>query len=341
MRWDSVHLAGLGTWLPEPTPIEKAIEAGECGREWTDSFGYLSVLIADETAPPDMAVHAAASALKRSGVAPEDFSLLLHGSIWFQGLDIWPAASYIAQRTVGGSVPAIDVQQRCNVGVSALELAAAHITAGRTDDAVMITTADRFAAPAADRWRLRHGNAYADGGTAMVLSGRGGFARLLATATAADNTLEGRARGKEPFTTVSRALTEPIDLKARAEQDDMDDLEVSGRIARMMLTVRNRLLADAGIDQSQIAYAVFPSVGKSDGEMQLHDLFCLTEEQTTWEFARRVGHIGPGDQCAGLAHLLTGGMLSPGDKVVLWGGGAGYTLSAAVVEIDELPDWAA
>ena len=42
----------------------------------------------------------------------------------------------------------------------------------------MLTTADRFGGPGANRWQLRHGNAYADGATATILSTEGGFARL-------------------------------------------------------------------------------------------------------------------------------------------------------------------
>ena len=66
----------------------------------------------------------------------------------------------------------------------------------------------------------------------------------------------------------------------------------------------------------------------------------MDESETTWEFARRSGHIGAGDWAAGLEDLLLTGQLTPGDHVMLYGGGAGYTITTAVLEILEIPAWA-
>ncbi|MFJ5528948.1 ketoacyl-ACP synthase III family protein [Streptomyces sp. NPDC093261] len=348
MRWRDVYVAGLGSWLPDPVPVGECVAAGECGQEWIDDFGYESVRIAREgdgeawTAPPDMAVAAGRTAHERSGLAKSAYSLLLHGSTWFQGLDIWPAASYVAKRTVGSTVPGMDVQQRCNVGISGLELAAAHLTAG-LGSAVMLTTADRFGGPGADRWRLRHGNAYADGATATVLSTEGGFARLVATATVADNTLEPMARGDEEFAPVSRAAERQIDLTARgdAHRAVSDETFTNIRFGKVMQEAKQAVLDDAGLETEDLTYVVIPSTGRIQGPFQIHHLLGVDEERTTWEFARRSGHIGAGDWAAGLEHLLCTGALSPGDHVMLYGGGAGYTITTAVLEILSVPDWAA
>ncbi|MFF7239067.1 3-oxoacyl-[acyl-carrier-protein] synthase III C-terminal domain-containing protein [Streptomyces collinus] len=347
MRWKDVYVAGLGSWLPEPVPVAECVAAGECGQEWIDDFGYESVRIAREaageawTAPPDMAVAAGRSAHERSGLPKSAYSLLLHGSTWFQGLDIWPAASYVAKRTVGSTVPGLDVQQRCNVGISGLELAAAHLTAG-LGGAVMLTTADRFGGPGADRWRLRHGNAYADGATATVLSTGGGFARLVATATVADNTLEPMARGDEEFAPVSRAAERQIDLTARgdAHRAVSDETFTNIRFGKVMQEAKQAVLDDAGLETADLAYVVIPSTGRIQGPFQIHHLLGVEEERTTWEFARRSGHVGAGDWAAGLEHLLCTGALSAGDHVMLYGGGAGYTITTAVLEITAVPDWA-
>ncbi|MEU2793378.1 ketoacyl-ACP synthase III family protein [Streptomyces sp. NPDC007100] len=349
MRWDEIYVAGLGTWLPEPVPVREAVEAGECGQEWIDDFGYEAVRIARErpgepwTAPPDMAVAAARRAHERSGLDRSAYSLLLHGSTWFQGLDIWPAASYIAGKTVGRTVPALDVQQRCNIGISALDLAACHLKAGYgTGSAVMVTTADRFGGPGADRWRLRHGNAYADGGTAVVLSATDGFARLLATATVADNGLEPMARGDEPFGPVSRAADRQIDLTARgdAHKAVSDETLTNIRFGKAMNEAKQAVLDDAGLSMDDIASVVIPATGRIDGPFQIHHLLGVDASETTWEFARRSGHVGAGDWAAGLENLLLTGALGPGDHVMLFGGGAGYTLTAAVLEISRIPGWA-
>lgn len=342
MRWESVYLAGLGTWLPRPVPVRDAVDAGVIGPEWIDDYGYESVLVAEDVAPPDMAVEAAQTAVKRSGAAPEDFSLILHGSTWFQGLDIWPAASYIAGRTIGDNVPGFDVQQRCSVGVSALELAAGQLATGvRPGHAALVTTADRFGPAGVTRWTLRPGVAYADGATATVLSTRGGFARLLSTSTIADNTLEGLARGSEPFTAVSTAAGRTILLEERAEQyrKAHDESEISLRQARAMFKVKLEALSHAGVEMDDISYVIIPGTGRAKGEFQLHDVLGVPEERTTWAFAKRTGHVGTGDYCAALEHLVVTGAVGEGDRVMLYGIGAGFTCSAAVVELLEAPGW--
>ncbi|MEU6285551.1 MULTISPECIES: ketoacyl-ACP synthase III family protein [unclassified Streptomyces] len=342
MRWDDMHVAAVGTWLPEPVQAADAVREGRYTKERYETFDYASVLRSEDVAPPDMAVFAAETALKRSGVDPSEFSLLLHGSLWFQGLDIWPAASYIAQRTVGRHVPAMDVQQRCNIGVSGIELAAAHLTSGlRGGSAVMLTTADRWSGPAVNRWGLHDMSAYGDGGTAVVVSRRGGFARLLATATAADNSLEGLTRGDEPFRTASPAAGTPVDLTARsaAYAARHDEAELTMRIARTMLRAKKEALADAGLTTADLAKVVTPATGRRKGDHQVHHLLGVTEEQTTWSYGRTTGHVGGGDWAAGLAHLIDTRAVAPGDHVMLFGGGAGYTCTAAVLEITEVPQW--
>ncbi|MFE9552987.1 ketoacyl-ACP synthase III family protein [Streptomyces sp. NPDC006692] len=349
MRWNEIYVASLGSWLPEPVPVAEAVAAGECGQEWIDDFGYESVRIAREseeegwTAPPDMAVAAGRTAHERSGLKKSAYSLLLHGSTWFQGLDIWPAASYIAKRTVGATVPGLDVQQRCNIGVSGLDLAAAHLKAGYgKGSAVMLTTADRFGGPGANRWQLRHGNAYADGATATILSTEGGFARLVATATIADNSLEPMARGDEEFGPVSRAAERQIDLTRRgdAHKAVSDETMTNIRFGKVMQEAKQAVLDDAGLEIDDIAYVIIPSTGRIQGPFQIHHLLGVDESETTWEFARRSGHIGAGDWAAGLEDLLLTGRLTPGDHVMLYGGGAGYTITTAVLEILEIPAWA-
>ncbi len=340
MRWDNLYLAGLGSWLPAATPAREAVDTGLLDAERFKTLGYTSISVADDVAPPDMAVDAVRSALDRAGVTRRDVALLLHGSLWFQGLDIWPAASYVADRTGLAAVPAYDVQQRCNIGLGAVELAAATLGVSRGTAAV-VSTADRFSPPAVDRWNMHDFNVYGDGGTAMVLSTRSGFARIRSTATVADNGLEGQTRGDAPFTTASPAAAEPVDLLARstAYARTNDSVQTSIRIGRVLVMARNAALKEAGVKANQIRRVVTPATGRLPGDSQLHDLLGVPESATTWEYGQTTGHVGGGDWALGLEHLLRTGALAAGDHVLLLGGGAGYTCTAAVVEIVEPPEW--
>jgi 3-oxoacyl-[acyl-carrier-protein] synthase III len=347
MRWENMFVAAAGCWLGEPVPVASAVAAGRYSASRCKTLDYASVLVAEDVAPPDMAVRAARSALDQAAIPAADYALLLHSSLWFQGIDIWPAASYIACNSVGRLVPAFDLQQRCNAGLGAMDLAARYLSAGElagrsAGSAALLTTADRFTRPGVDRWNMHDSNVYGDGGTAMVLSTRGGFARVLSIATAADNSLEVLARGDMPFSPVSSAATTPVDLMARSRQHAAADDPVKTyiRYAKVLRAARFRALADAGTRMEDLARVVLPATGQVEGDTQMHDLLGATREQTTWEFGRTTGHIGAGDACAGLAYLLRSNGVSPGDRVMLFGGGAGYTCTAAILEILRIPEWA-
>jgi 3-oxoacyl-[acyl-carrier-protein] synthase-3 len=344
MRCESIFIASLGCWLPDPVSAESAVAAGryDAGRRTT--LDYASVLVAEDVAPPDMAVRAAGRALERAAIPPPEYALLLHSSLWFQGIDIWPTASYVANNSVGRSVPAFDVQQRCNAGLGAMELAIGYLSGGAAGkSAALLTTADRFALPGVNRWTMHDTNVYGDGGTAMVVSTRTGFAHVLSIATAADNSLEGLARGDTAFACASDAGQTPVDLVRRSQRYGAanDLVQIYARYAKVLRAARFRALADADTRAAEIVRVVLPATGKVKGDSQVHDLLGMRQEQTTWEFGRRTGHLGAGDWYAGLEYLLQAKAVSPGDRVMLFGGGAGFTCTAAVLEILDVPEWAA
>src|SRR5262245_46239467 len=180
------------------------------------NLGYESVTVSDGVAAPDMAIRAARASLAQSSLPREEFGALLHCSLWFQGLDMWGTRSYVANESVGADAVAYDIQQRSCGGMAGLHLAIAYLTSGFTSS-VMVTTGDAFAAPAFDRWNSQMFTLFGDAGTALALSTRHGFARVLATAAFADNSLEGWGRGSEPFVFAPATQT-PIPVLRRAAQ---------------------------------------------------------------------------------------------------------------------------
>lgn len=340
MRWESVHVAATGSWLPEPYPTRAAVEAGVYDAEQFEADALLSIRVADEdVAPPDMAVQAATTALKRSGRDPETVSLLLHSYVWFQGQTLWPVASYVADKAIGRGVPAFELKQECNAGVGAMEFAARHLAGSTGADAVMLTTADRFGEPLMDRWSDEPGLVYGDGGTAMLLSNQGGFARLLSTATRADNSLEVVTRGPG-FTPVPDE--KPLGLAERIAhylKQHGNMREATQRLVGVAVAAVDAALADAGKQREDITWAVIPASGRSKMEWQAGTVLGLTEDRTSWEFARRSGHLGAGDQFAGLNDLAERGVLRTGDTVLIIGAGSGFTSTCAVLEITEEPSW--
>ncbi|MCG6498011.1 ketoacyl-ACP synthase III family protein [Kitasatospora sp. A2-31] len=346
MRWEQVYLAGTGVWLADRADAAAAVAAGaydarEHAVNRIDSVSAATAGGPDDLAPPEMAVRAARTALRRAGRTAERVGTVFHSYLWFQGAELWPAAAYVAQHTVGPAVPAFDLLQQCNAGLAGMELAARQLRAcepGR-EEAVLLTTADRFAPPAFDRWRAERGMVYGDGGTAVVLSSspENAVGRLLATATRVDNTLEGLARGTG-FRPGPEAADRPVDLGARGEEyfrAHRNLRAVTVRTAEVAAESIRAALAEAATPIDRIARVVLNSTGHQRMLWQLEQQLGVDEKRSTWEFCREVGHLGAGDHIAGLNELLETGEVATGDRVLLVGGGTGYSCTSAVVEITD------
>ncbi|MGW0750895.1 ketoacyl-ACP synthase III family protein [Streptomyces sp. NPDC002587] len=349
MRWEQVYLAGTGVWLADRANAAAAVEAGayDAGEHAVNRIHSVSSAAADgpdDLSPPEMAVRAARTALRRSGRAAERVAAVFHSYLWFQGAELWPSAAYVAQHAVGSAVPAFDLLQQCNAGLAGLELAARQLRSGgsggsREDEAVLLTTADRFTPPAFDRWRAERGMVYGDGGTALVLSStpEGATGRLLATATRVDNSLEGLARGAG-FRSGPELEARPVDLGARAEeyfraQRNMRAATLrTGAVAAESIRVA---LADADTSMDRIDRVVLNATGHQRMSWQLEHQLGVDERFSNWEFCREAGHLGAGDHFAGLNELLETGEVGEGDRVLLVGGGTGYSCTSAVVEITD------
>ncbi len=337
MRFEDLFVAGIGSWLPPAVSVQEALADGRYDPADQAKNEFVSITVAGDEAPPQMAVRAGRQALARSGVPAGDIALLLHASLWYQGVDFWPAASYIHRNVLGDGryVPALDLQQMSNGCMAAIELAASYITADPGRRAALVTTADRLARPGFDRWRSDLPSiVYGDGAAAIVLA-RKGFARLLSVTTVTDSRLEGMYRGEQPFGAVPGHAGYPVDNRARrAEYGARSDLAVLGRQIRSGLTeVVDRALAEAELQAGDIDWAVFPNLGVATLQQGYLQPLGLELAATAWEWGRRTGHVGAADQIIGLGNISDSGRAAPGDHVLLVGVGAGFTWTGAVIEL--------
>ncbi|MEV4963394.1 ketoacyl-ACP synthase III family protein [[Kitasatospora] papulosa] len=343
MRCDQLYVAGLGTWLPPAEPVAEAVARGDVDEAAARRSGMRSVTVCqdDAPAPAEMAVRAAGLALRRAGTDGSDVRMLLHASLYDQGNALWGTASYVQRRSVRAGCPALEVRQVSNGGMAALLLASAVLAQGGGE--VLLTTADRFCPPGFDRWRSDPGTVYADGGTAMLLSAMGGFARVRSLAVVSDPELEGMHREGDPFGEARTAPAGVLDLEAHKKRY-VARAGMSFSVARVTAGQRDAVkeaLADAGVGAADISRWVLPHFGRRRLETNCLRPLGIGADRTTWEFSSRVGHLGAGDQTAGLEHLVRSGALGPGDRCVLMGVGAGFTWSCAVVEILRVPGWTA
>ncbi|MFE0427393.1 3-oxoacyl-[acyl-carrier-protein] synthase III C-terminal domain-containing protein, partial [Streptomyces sp. NPDC058953] len=177
---------------------------------------------------------------------------------------------------------------------------------------------------------------YRAAGPALVRPRRPGFARLRRLATVSEPELEAMHRGHDPFGTAPFAVRRPMDLQA-TKRAFVDDVGISYSVARVgagEAEALKRALSDADVELSDVDWFVLPHFGLRRLSRTYLRTWGIAPEVTTWPFGRTVGHLGAGDQFAGLAHLVDSGLARPGRLVLLTGVGAGFTWSSAVVEIE-------
>ncbi|MDJ0360819.1 ketoacyl-ACP synthase III family protein [Rhodococcus sp. H29-C3] len=330
MKVTDTYITGTGHWLPESVTSQWAVEAGLYSQEDRDADGFIGACIEKELAPPQMAVNAARDAIDNAGIAPTDISVVFHSSIWFQGVDMWPSASYVAAHAAHSGARAFDLQQQCNVGLGGMELASQLLTAMEGGN-ILMTTADRFGGDRIDRWKTENGVVYGDGAGAIVLSRNPGAFRILSTFTQAENDLEKVVRGPEFRENPEAGI---IDITSRFTHfiGTGGMREAAGRLVSAVKNSVAGALEDADCEIGEMAHVVIPAVGRTKLDWQLQELIPVDLDRTNWSFASTTGHLGSGDQFVGLSALQAAGTLSDGDKVLLVGGGAGFTCTSVVLK---------
>jgi 3-oxoacyl-[acyl-carrier-protein] synthase III len=343
MRYESLFIAGLGSYLPKAVPVEDAIARGRYDREDQDSSGLVSIGVAGPgDSQPGMAAAAGRVALERSGYRGRDVSLLLHAVTAYNGLDGWNAGCYLQQEILGGSGLSFEIRQLSNGAVASIELAAAYLAASPGSGAAMITAADQFAEPAWDRWRTSWGLVYADGASAAVVSRSGGFARVISAVTVTDPGLEGLHRGSLAFGPCPDTGDYPVDFRARALDygQAVDIAAVTGRIAAGLRSAVTTAATEAGIEIGEADHYVVPSFGRELLRQQCLDVLDIRIERSTWGWGATVGHMGAADQFASLTYLSEAGRLNPGDLALIIGIGGGFNWTCVVLDIIDRPAWA-
>ncbi|MEV7522667.1 ketoacyl-ACP synthase III family protein [Streptomyces sp. NPDC091371] len=342
MRWNDLYIAGTGAFLPKQVTVEEAIDAGLYDEESAGHSGHLALTVAaPEDSIPEMAVRAGRQALARSGYLPEDVAAVTYSVVFHNGIDIWNSGSYIQKGIARAGALAAEVRAGSNGGLIAAELAAAYLYAHPEAKVAVSTAGDLWTDPYFDRWRTDR-ILYGDGAAAVALSREGGFARVVSMATYTDPDLEAMHRGHEPFGPFQHDAEHPIDLNRRHQQflETFDKDEVWRRVESGIRKAVDQALEEAGCSIDDMDHIVAPHFGAGLTVRQclapigVHDL-----SRTAWEFSRRTGHIGPGDQFAGLNHLTETGALTPGRRVLLLGVGGGFSWTGAVLDIVAEPSW--
>jgi 3-oxoacyl-[acyl-carrier-protein] synthase-3 len=348
MRWESrpLYVAATGACRPAEVSAAEATGSGRYPPAEAQRSGQLAATVTrDGRGAPDLAVAAARQALRRSGYAPADATVLLHAVLFHAGLDVWNCAAYI-QRELGMTDPGTfvsEVRNGCN-GMGSVELAARYLLAEDDERVAVITAADCFPEPLIDRWNSTPGMVFGDGGAAVIVTKERSraFARILSICSASDPALEALHRGDLRFGPGQF----PIELRRRAKAflDGMSRAEAEEVLARRekgLVGVVEAALADAGVKMADVEHVVYSFISRYNLGKELLDPLGIEIERTTWHFGSRTGHMGNCDVFAGLNYLAESGQLAAGQKVLLVGAGGGLVWTTAVLEVLNHPAWAA
>lgn len=329
-------IAAAVTWLPaECTTAEEAVAAGRIDRADAERNAFAQLPVSALLHAPEMAAEAAAAALVAAEWRAEELNLILHAWTHHQGHDFWSPAHFIARRIEAHAAVPIGIQQMCNGGAVAIELAAASLQGDPATERALVTTADRFTAPPFDRWSSDYGVAYGDGATAVLIGvedARPGRLELVGIATVADSELEAMHRGDEPFDQAPRGPA-PLDIRRRKKafmaangHERFTDAAASG--ARMAV---ERALTDADVAPHEVACVALPRVGRSILETAYAPALALLDRAVPMSLAGRTGHLGAGDLAANLADIISEQRLETGAVAAVLGAGGGFSWTCAVV----------
>jgi 3-oxoacyl-[acyl-carrier-protein] synthase III len=335
---DNIFVSGLGVHVPDVVSVETAIAQGAPGAEEAAAVGLLGAAVSPETSAPEMGLAAARQALQRAGRSPDRLDALFYVDAYDAGPEGWLPHFHLQRHLVGGDLLATGIRQGCNGMFGALELAASYLQANAEHGAALLVAADNFSSPDVDRWRCaRPSLVLADGASALVVA-REGFARLASVASMTLPDFEGMHRGDQPLLPAGRQL-DFGDRLVEFEKSGVDQSLWMSYLAAPPKLV-GRLLDEAGIGKDDVRWVMMHNASREFIENGLLNLIEMPLSRTTWDFGRRIGHLGASDHPASLEHLLTTGRLVPGDHVLAFGNAPGLGLAGAVFEIVDLPAWA-
>jgi 3-oxoacyl-[acyl-carrier-protein] synthase-3 len=344
VKTPGVYIDGLGSHLPESMDAREAVAAGLYDPEDHEWYGWTGAAVAGDMPAPDMAVRAARQAVERSRHTPSDLAVHFHTSFFDQGPEGWSAQHYVLRHVTDRDIPSFYVWQACNGLVGSLELAASLLLAAPGRDAALLTGADNVGTPGYNRWNFGIQNGVlGDAASALVLSRRGGFARLLAVTSASTAEVEEQYRGAEPLFPPSLTVGRRMDMKQRFSAfRGMEETvaQVVQRQGELRTHLALKAVAEADLDIGDITRVTHVFTGQESYLKVILDPLGLGPEHGLLRFGRNLGHCTVNDQVIGLEHLVASREITPGDHVLMIAHGGGVSLSCAVLRYEEVPFWA-
>lgn len=335
----TVGIAGIGTYLPDTCMTAKEVAEATNG-VWNEEAVYKKLGIRKKTIPSkkacdgtqEMGALAGLDCLKDSGIDPKEIDVVICIGEEWKEYPLTTSACYIQDRIGAVNAWAIDVQNRCCTGVSAMKIAKDMIIADDNISTVMVVGGYRNVdfVDYTDKDMSMMYNLGCGGG-AVLLKGDLGKNLLLGSAIMSDGSLS-RTAGVEiggitnPFTPENLAegmkslrLMDPVKMKKRLNAVSMDN----------WMNCIDTALKQSGMTRADVDYLSVLHMKRS-GHLDMLNRLGLTEDQTT--YLEDYGHVGQIDQILSLKLGLESGKVKDGSVVAMIAAGIGYVWAANVIK---------
>lgn len=324
-----LKIRGWGAYGPEARVPSSTIDArlGRASGYVQTAFGIASRGVAQphETSSM-MGAEACRAALGRAGWDHGDFDVLIGGcGVMEQPI---PSTSVLVQDRLGlgdSGIAAFDVNQTCLSFLTALDVAALGMAAGRWRRAVVFSS--DIASAGLDPADAKILSIFGDGAAAVALETASDGAGLLSCR------LETYGAGHRLATLRSGGtalrVEEGYEALVAGSRFEMDAFGIFKAAAKRLPRVIDAALAEAGLEKSDLA-CVICHQASAPGIAHVQRLF---EPTPVIDIFATTGNQIAASLPTVLAHALDRGLARPGDAIMLLGTAAGISAGAMVLRL--------
>ncbi len=333
---EPVGIAGVGWYLPDGvmTADEVARRAGVDPSVLTDKIGMRRKVVAgSDDHPSEMATSAAEHAFARTGLGPDDIDLVIFTGEGPADWNGWSPAASVQRRLGIERGFAFDLHNACCGANVAMTVAAGLMHRDPAVRTALVLTAVRFADLVEYDDPASHGLwLLADGATATIVRRDEPSNMILAYDEVTEPDLAdlvyirlGGTRHPYDPSVDQTALTRYHVV----DGDRLDDVLARVYVDRYVEVVE-RALGRCDRTTADISFLLTNQLGVTVMD-QIMERLGVPPDRTMRSRAT-VGHIGPGDGPLNLGRAHDGGLIGPGDLVVMATSGLGFSWAATVLQ---------
>ena len=336
MLLEEIGIAGVGSYLPEKViDVWEAVKNTGIPRGKFDRIGCRRLhQAAPGQTPTDMAIISASRALEQAALPAQELDAIIYtGS--FKDHHRWLASARVQHELGARRAMVFDIYQGCNGQNMAMHIARSMMRSEARLRHVLICSGERFDSTLTPPI-MGQTYIFGDGSSAGVL--KRGHPRLVIVATAY------RTWGVHHGNFCVPAIGAWRRLDSQAIAQGLHQLQIWRPVCRTreqleefgekLLQIADELIyracRKAGIERGQIAFVATVNGSRRHNQVFLERMR-LTHCRSNIDYIEETAHMGSSDTFYNLDRALRENQIQPGDYVLFYTGGAGYTWAITLV----------